>query len=383
MARADALTESPPSLVDAATIDIHSGPGVQRFVLAPDKDYVFRIGPESNGFVVTTEIKIIGGRNISIVGGHIKRADNTPTNDAADTGERRTRADSSLNILGQSGVVYVEGLLIDNNGQFGVDGLDLGGGDVGGQLKSGDFILKNIHIRGVHGTSNAQNGKPVQHADGLQTWGPVRSLKIDGMTIYSSCQGINIQPQFSIGLAEVKHLNLRYPIPDVASGGANCFAFWLGDGRHNMFGFPARYEFEDVYVQARKAWNAPWQNTSIAPDSGMPHGVKLVPGYKDRAYWTTLVRDDQIVSGYISEGIPPGGDFCPPERIADDAGKVVYVPQFDHAGANPQGFTGKTRKNHQGAEGQPERGRGRQRNWRRGEINGLDDCEGHRHQACR
>ena len=310
-----------PLFVDSTIIDINSKPGLQRIVLKMDKDYWVRIGPNTKGRIETTEIKLIGGRNIVIVGGHIVREGNTETNDPR-TGERRTRAGVTLNILGHRGTAYVEGLLIDNAKQFGADGFNLGGADTGGLRESGDFVLQNIHIRGVNGTATAENKKPINHADGMQLWGPIRTLKINNMTICSNYQGLNVQPQSRIGMAELRRLNLRYPNPSNRSGQANGYALWLGSGR--PFGEPANYILEDVFVEPRIAWNAPWLKTSIAPDASMPNGAKAVEGREDRAYWDRLGREDQRIAGYVTRGIPPKGDFCPASRIINDRGEVIY-----------------------------------------------------------
>lgn len=316
-----AMTQTRPPLQSPETVDIHSKPGLQRFVLKDGRDYIFRIGPDSSGRIITTEIKIIGGRNIEMIGGHIIRANDTPTNDAW-TGQRIDPSGSTLNLLGHTGTAWIEGVLIDANDQFGVDALDLGGADLSNIQDSGDFILHNIHIRGVSGNHTAKNKKAVAHADGLQFWGAVRSLRATFITVYSGNQGINIQPENPLGLVEFDRCNLRYPDPDITHGRANGYALWLGDGHPYIN--PAKYVFKDVYVEMRQAWNAAWEKTSIAPDISMPNGARLVKGTTDRATWVTLGSPNQAVTGYVTKGIPPGGDFCPPSRIVDDAGHVIY-----------------------------------------------------------
>ena len=323
------LTWKPPQLTNPITIDLNSSPKIQRFVLDPNRDYLLRVGPDSKGFIVSNEIKIVGGRNIVLIGGHIKRAEGTRTNDP-DTGVRdRSGGIVTLALIGQTGTTYVEGLLIDNNNQFGADGLDPGGSDRGGPMQSGDFILQNVRIENVVGTARATNGAAVEHADAIQVQGGVRSLSLDHVTVSSSYQGFNFQPEFQIGLVQAVHSNARYPDPDYHDGGANGYAFWLGDGADPNKNKPASYSFTDVYVQDRiDKWGDPWIKDSIAPDVTMPGGAKPMPGDPPRAYWTNLAFPNQTVTGNVTEGLPPGGDFVTESMIIDTAtGDVIYRRQ--------------------------------------------------------
>ena len=215
-----------PVLDHPQTITVESKPVPQHFRLKPDQDYVVRIGPASGGFIETPGVKIVGGRNIVLIGGHIKRPDGSATNDPA-TGAPNPNhtAKGTLNLLGQSGTTYVAGLLIDNDNQFGADGIDFGGADIGGGMASGDFVLRDIRIEGVAGMAHAANGHAVLHADGMQAWGPLRSLSLDAVTVVSSYQGLNFQPEFPLGLVTLNRVNLRYP-----PGDAHGYAFWLGTG---------------------------------------------------------------------------------------------------------------------------------------------------------
>lgn len=305
-----------PALDHPLTIAIENRPTPQHFRLKPGQDYIFRIGPSSGGFIESSGIKIVGGRNIVIVGGHIKRPDGSQTNDP-ETGQPNHVPKVTLNLLGQTGTTYVAGLLVDNNGQFGADGIDFGGADIGGGMQSGDFVLHDVRIEGIAGTVRAANGHPVAHADGVQFWGPVRSLTIDDATIVSSYQGLNLQPEFPLGHVTLNRVNLRYP-----PGEAHGYAFWLGDGQGLTN--PTQYELHDVYVAPRGDGALPWQDSAIAPDTRMPNGARMRDART--ATWDHLVTPDQTVDGHVTLGIPPQGDYCPAARLVDAAGLAVYTP---------------------------------------------------------
>ena len=89
--------------------------------------------------------------------------------------------------------------------------------------------------------------------------------------------------------------------------------------------YPARYVLRDVYV-APRGDGKPWQDSAIAPDTRMANGAVLLAGPVKRAGWAHLVTPEQTVVGFVSEGSPPGGDYCPQERLVDAEGRVSYRP---------------------------------------------------------
>ena len=177
-------------------------------------------------------------------------------------------------------------------------------------------VFRNVHVRGVTGTTMGN------HADGLQVIRPVDFLLIDGMTVYSTYQCINLQPEFPIGLAWLRNCNTRYPNPDFRSGGANGYSFWIGDNATNpKLNHPAQYKFENVYVEERTHfWDLRWENGSVGPPTKAPGGCRLVAGHSDWAEFPSF-----NVEGHVTRGIPPAGDFCPASKIVNDAGMVAYT----------------------------------------------------------
>lgn len=296
-----------PRLTDPQVLEIRSDSSQSFIDLDPNADYLVRIGPSSDGVVVRHALRLQGGRNVVVIGGCIRRARQTPT-DAPDGAKTRFPGEL-FTVRGHTGTAYVEGLLLDNGDNYGVDGIHVG------SETGGTYVFRNIHVRGVAGNIRGN------HADGLQVIRPVDHLLIDGMTVYSTYQGINLQPEFPIGFAWLRNCNTRYPNPDFRSGDANGYSFWLGDSRLNpKLDHPARYRFENVYVEERTHfWNLAWENGSVGPPSKAPGGCRLVPGHPD---WAEFPAFD--VEGHVSRGIPPGGDFCPASRILSAAGRVEY-----------------------------------------------------------
>jgi hypothetical protein len=297
---------SAPPLTNPQTLDIKSDNSQGFIQLDPDRDYLIRIGRDTGGVVVRHALRLRGGRNVVMIGGCVKRTPDTPTNAADGT---KTRFPGELfNISGHSGTAYVEGLVIDNGDNYGVDGIHVGNSD-------GTYVFRNVHVRGVTGT------KTGNHADGLQVIGAVNTLLIDGMTIYSTYQGMNIQSEFPIGYAWLRNCNLRYPNPDFRSGSANGFSFWLGgDNTSPKLNHPAKYKFDNFYVEERTHfWDLPWENGSIAPPAKEPRGCRLVAGHPDWAEFPNL-----NVEGHVAKGIPPGGDFCTVAKILNGDGVVSY-----------------------------------------------------------
>lgn len=296
-----------PPLANPQTLDIKSDQSQGFIELDPNVDYRVRIGPDTGGVVVRRALRLHGGRNIVLIGGCIKREADTPTNTPDGT---KTRYPSELlNIAGHTGTAYVEGVLIDNGDNYGVDGIHVGS-DTGGS-----YVFRNVHVRGVTGSTRGS------HADGLQVIRPVDSLLIDHMTVYSSYQGINIQPEFPIGLAWLRSTNTRYPNPDFRSGGANGYSFWLGDRADNpKLDHPAKYKFEDVYVEERTHfWDLSWEDGSVGPPAKASGGCHVMAGHPE---WAEFPRLN--VEGHVSKGVPPLGDFCPASSILDGSGKLIY-----------------------------------------------------------
>jgi hypothetical protein len=180
------LRWSPPKLYHPTTIVI--GRDGLNVALDPARDYVIRIRhvDHINGVVLN------GGHNIVIVGGEIS----IPWAGARPRvggGDRR-----GLMIQGATGVVHVEGLLID--GPDVSEGIQINSPKAVVQIENVRIV--RIHARDeVHWTDN--------HPDLVQPWGGVRLLRIDRLSGSSDCQGLELSgPLGPIGSVDVRHVDI-------------------------------------------------------------------------------------------------------------------------------------------------------------------------------
>jgi hypothetical protein len=265
------LSWSPPALQDPITIRVGTTGGVP--ALERDRDYliVMPSAPRTEGLVLN------GGRNVVLIGGEIAIGyqGKGPTINA-----RR-----GLYITNASGVVHVEGLL--------VHGDDLSEGI---QISAPQAIvqLQNVAVRNVH--ARDQVGFTDNHPDVIQTWGSVGELRVDGFTGETDYQGIFFKADYNgpHGGVHLRRVNMR-------SMPTTRYQVWMDDrgGRYPSV------SFDDVWVEPRPGGSF---EKSIWPDvDHARHAAVVVDG---RASWPTLP-----VEGSVQEGVPPGGDFVPVERV--------------------------------------------------------------------
>lgn len=307
-----ALKWERPKLENPITLDVTNiSPAGLTQNLKPDQDYIIRLGATTDGRVARQSVTIIGGRNIQIIGGHLARPDKTPASDPK-TGKRTKYHGVLLGVSSHTGTFYAEGLVLNANNQYGVDTIAVGAPK---GKQPGKHILQNVHLRGVYGTSKGQ------HADGLQAVGPVETLWMHNVTVISACQGMVITPHHKLADVRLSNVNIRYADPDFRNAAANGFALWLGNGKNTREQVQAtRYSFENVYVQPRTHYhNFGWAQSAIAPGRHMPKGNRPYNKNAKHAHFP-----EYNASGYITQGVPPGGDFVPLETLVDEQGRSVY-----------------------------------------------------------
>lgn len=222
-------------------------------------------------------LSIAYGRHVRIIGGHL----------------RATRpADKSLRALlrfaGQSGSVFVEGMVIDANGQYGLDGLDVGGvAHRPGVIA--DVYVQNCLIKGVF------SGRAGLHADGFQYYGPTGWTRMDRVSVVSQYQGLFLDPQNDMEGVDLRRVDVRYADPATGAG----YIFFLrtekGRDRHP----PVR--LHEVYADARTNV-LPWQEYSIYPPASRATGAVLNNG---KACFPAYPE----VQGCVGKGRPPTGSF--------------------------------------------------------------------------
>jgi hypothetical protein len=177
----------PPRLYDAETVVAGAEQTVLR--LDPSRDYLVRVAkdgkPRRKGLIV------LGGHNVVIVGGEIRIGWH---------GKHPNHHDRrGLLLRDQTGTVHVEGLKIG--------GRDLGEGIDLDQRKGATVQLVNLRI----GTVRARDERNFRdtHPDLLQTWAGPRRLRIDGLRGRTGYQGLFLLPRQFDGKLDVDEIDIR------------------------------------------------------------------------------------------------------------------------------------------------------------------------------
>jgi hypothetical protein len=263
------LTWAPPTLRLPTTIAV--GPEGGQFNLAAGKDYVIQIGDVS----AVGGVRLIGGRNVVVIGGHITIpwAGNNPS----------ISSRLGLYLKGQTGTVHVEGLLIDNSGGDLSEGIQINAPDAVVQIE-------NCRVEGIHARDEVDFTD--NHPDLIQPWGGVKALRVDRFTGSSDYQGILLKEDAGpIGRADLRRLNI--------------------------IGLPtARYLFIQhnfIPVNLEDVWLAPGKDRfhgigkTVWPDDSGVYPQQAQVESDGTVWWPTEVG----IAGFISTGVPSGGDFVP------------------------------------------------------------------------
>src|SRR5215212_2707965 len=272
------LTWAPPALTNPITVNVPAndtryGNGVTKVMLASGQDARINLP-------LTTKVGglwIEGGRNVIVVGGHIQ-----PNPD-------HSMISGSLGMRGiyvknNTGVVHIEGVLIDSPDDREYDAMEIDSGDTTLQLQNNRWLK-------VAGTSLTN------HGDVLQPFGTgVREVRIDKLTASSRYQGLQLYDQYN-GPVTAKRVDLTArPQTSGASGG---HMVWVGN---DSCGQLSPYSFSEVYVRPRpdrtlgdSIW--PTSDASTCP-------AQLLNGF---ATWPLF----SAITGGVALGSPPGGDFVP------------------------------------------------------------------------
>lgn len=266
------LTWKVPPLVDPEVIDVGTTAASQPGELDVTRDYIINL-PWT---VRTGQLVIHGGRNVVVVGGHIR----LPPVSGRDTSA------SAILITRNVGVVHIEGVLIE--GEL-IDTTVSGQGD-GIAIQSRDSIVQVQNCRIV----DLVGSGPDTHSDVIQPWGGVKELRIDRLTGSSNYQGFFIPQDLApIGHIKIKRTNLIAD-PEWFAGAGGGYMLWMGRD--------PKYTMSDFYIQPRAGRlleNSVWPDHTHAE---LP--VSVVDGV---ATWPTMTN----VEGSVRLGRPWRGDFCP------------------------------------------------------------------------
>jgi hypothetical protein len=255
------LRWAPPPLSNPITINL--GTGWTYHELSSTQDYIIRFPNQTK----TGKTHLVGGRNIVIIGGHQSVPGGT---------------DSTILFQNQTGIVHIEGLLIDNSGQNEADAIAIGAPDA-------TFQIQNVRAVGLRGGQSSGRN----HTDVVQPWGGVKELRIDRLTGSSNYQGLYLQQALGpIGPIRIQNTNLFYQSAWPNEGG---YMLWLNDCNIN------HVELSEVYVTPK---SGSWLGKSVWPD--VDNATCPAQVVNNQASWPS-----EPVSGVVKLGPPPGGDFVP------------------------------------------------------------------------
>lgn len=266
----------PPPLDHPTTIVLENGPTYTR--LDVNKDYVIHL-PQVAKIGATF---IEGGRNVVLYGGHITVPDGGETD-----AERR-----GIYIKNATGVVHIEGILIDGTDPEGFDAI---------AISAPDAIVQIVNVR-VIGVTGRFDGF---HGDIIQPFGGVRELRVDHLTGTSNYQGIYLpETQGRVGAAIFRNVNLSYE-PNVHD--ETTYLMWL-PVNHRTCHLTYPVTMENVYIEPRS-----WQSaarSAVWPNSAVPQGCVAVQEGQ-QITWPSL----DGLSGGVLVGSPPDGDFVPEAAV--------------------------------------------------------------------
>jgi hypothetical protein len=279
------LNWRPPRLDDPETIAL--GDGFAQLHLAAGRDYVLRLPPGRK--VGGTFVE--GGRNVVVIGGHVTVPQGTPSDR-----ERR-----GLYFKGQTGIVHVEGVLIDGSARGEGDGIAI-------NAPQAIVQIENVRIVDLHGS------EPGTHADVVQPWGGVKVLRIDRLTGSSRFQGLQLPiDQGPIGAAFVRFADLHALAPEASGQGGGDMLWLTREGTCNGYAVA----LDHVYVTprpGRSLGNSVWPSLADgSPCAGFEHdGVVSWPGLP--------------VRGEVVAGAPPGGDYVTSASVGERYRSPGYAP---------------------------------------------------------
>ena len=265
------LTWNPPALTNPITVKVSSGKSF--YGPFPDQQDVIVKMPAT---LMTNNIKVVGGRNLRLIGGSIAPA---------------SGLGFVVRFVDVTGSVFIEGVEIDGKNLSG-DGINVSG-------KMGftpDVYIQNVRVVNINGFTAGE------HADIFQAQGDIGKLHIDHLTGTSNYQGLFLRPQFMVTSATIKNVNLSYfPNPHQQV----TYLLWMRDAEDSTKTYPV--SLESVYIQPR-------EGQTVAGQSVFP---------SERSKWAKAVEEHGQVTwpvgshikGYVTSGKPAAGDFVPAAKI--------------------------------------------------------------------
>ena len=276
----DLLTWEPPLLERPSVVRVPAERSARVLELDRSKDYLVLLPKRAKDHGIVIQ----GGRNVVVFGGEIQ----IPWQGASPS----IAARRGLYIVGSTGVVHVEGLLL--HGEDISEGIQINAPDAVVQLQ-------NVAVLGLR--ARDQVGFTDNHPDVVQTFGNVRHLRIDRLTGTTDYQGLFLSATYNgpaHGPVDLKRVN-------IVGGATARYLLWFRPNQQS-----GQVTLEDVWVSV-PASRAGGIGRAVWPDvNGRDPSRAIVSRESDgvrSVSWPSGMRP--AVVGQVKEGVPPGGDFVP------------------------------------------------------------------------
>jgi len=232
-------------------------------------------------------IRFSGGRNWVIRGGEVNN----------DKLWANLDDQSGLQFENATGTAFVVGMYI--HGSYGTDGIRVGAGGSAMTL-----IVQNSRI------VERMSGPTIYHADVIQPYGGVKALKVDRMTGSGDYQGQmwKQEPGTVFGPTDFRHVNYVATTPEV-----NSMINFVMSSPTQPVTLTEVYNQPDPVFANGDFCKVNW------PSALSTCGLDAV-GQK----YVTWVGAAITVTGRVTQGLPPGGDFAP----AGSAGMTYQSPGY-------------------------------------------------------
>jgi hypothetical protein len=262
------LTWAPPALSDPVTYRV-SGEGPGTITVPEGQDSIVAFdGP------VNRRIRMDGGRHWIVRGGEVDNNREWPN----------IEEQAGLQFQNVTGTAFVEGMLI--HGRYGKDGIRVAAG--GSQTT---LIVQNSRI------VDRMSGPDDYHADVIQPFGGIRSLKVDRLTGSGDYQGQmwKQEPGTTFGPTDFRRVNFRAVRPQ----------------KEYMINLVMSSPTEPVRLTEVYTESDPDFVDGDFCRAHTPSGRADCATDEDGRQYVTWSDTPIQVRGRVTEGPPPGGDFVP------------------------------------------------------------------------
>lgn len=298
--RPPALAWAPPQLKNPRVItlcncNIQGGEII--VALHAGQDYILR-----DPVVLTHSVVIEGGHNIIWIGGLVR-----PSSGPAIGIQMGQGAGAG------GGTVHLEGIYLDGIRGFLTDGIEGGEwnnmGVPMGTKADATLQIENVRIDGLSGDSS------IEHQDCIQQYGGWRELRVDHFTCQTLYQGFTLPwEDSSVGGVlsdwDLRNANLRDAANSTGDGMQTLIHFGdLGPGVFNAVSHQQTGHLENVYLRAsqKSLDQETYPNSGTASasrDGTLVHATVRADG-------TITWSATWAVSGRVTPGSPPAGDYVP------------------------------------------------------------------------